>query len=88
MVSRSQAARYPDPLLTSQVVTVTATVTVDGASPSAGDVVAAYSVHPVPGSPGTWERTVVGHHVMGVGEQTIAVPVYGDDPLFAGAANR
>ena len=74
----SHAAHFPSPVPTSQVMTLSAAVTVDGSALAAGDEVAAYSVHPVPGAPGKWEGTLVGHAVAaGVG--LLAVTVYGDD---------
>jgi RHS repeat-associated protein len=65
-------------------MTLSATVTVDGSPLSLGDEVAVYSVHPVPGAPGKWERTLIGHHVAGSGEVTITMPVYGDDNTTTG----
>jgi hypothetical protein len=76
--SIARAAHFPDPVPTSQVMTLSAAVTVDGSPLSAGDEVAAYSVHPVPGAPGKWEKTLVGHAVA-AGAGLLAVTVYGDD---------
>jgi hypothetical protein len=83
--SLSRAAHFPDPVPSSQSVSLTGAPTVYGSPMVSGDEVAAYSTHPRPGVAGQWEKTLIGHAVIGSdGSLNPVMAVYGDDPATAG----
>jgi alpha-tubulin suppressor-like RCC1 family protein len=59
-------------------MTLSVGATIDGAPLAAGDEIAIWSVHPRPGAPGKWERTIVGSAVL-VDPSIPPVRVNGDD---------
>ncbi len=86
LASAAAAARYPDPVsgpFTPKVY-LSGAPTLDGVALAAGDEVVAYSVHNLPGVPAKWERTLIGHAVIGGDGRLNGVPVFGDDNTTPG----
>ncbi len=82
LISTAIADHFPNPPMpTAESVALYGAPTVNGSPLMAGDELAAFSVHPKPGSPGKWERSLAGHAVVTTPGQFGFMSVYADDPL-------
>jgi len=76
-----EASHYTEPPILSSSVPVAGSVKKTGGALLPGDELAAYSVHPKPGAPGKYEKTLVGRAVVAQEGVLPSMAVNGDDPL-------
>jgi len=75
---------YADAIPTPYSMSLPGTARKSGSPLSQGDELAAFSVHTKPGVPFKYERTLVGHALVGGDGSFPGLTMYGDDPLTAG----